>query len=218
MLASTPWLQIPAADYESHMSDVGQSAALRDLFSRVYAATRPARLAILGCTTGSDFAQVDPALTKVAAGLDINPQYIDIARTRWSGSDLTPHLIVGDVLEAELPAGTYDLVHAALLLEYVDPLALLARIHTWLSTDGACSLITQEPSTGLPAVSATRYESLRALAGQLTLRTADEVVSLANRAGFSETSRLALTLPGGKILVSTTFKRARSLAVLKRAT
>jgi hypothetical protein len=32
-----PWLRIPAADYEAHMEAVGQSAALRDLFGRVYA-------------------------------------------------------------------------------------------------------------------------------------------------------------------------------------
>jgi hypothetical protein len=27
-----PWLRIPAADYEAHMTDVGQSQALREIF------------------------------------------------------------------------------------------------------------------------------------------------------------------------------------------
>jgi hypothetical protein len=30
-----PWLRIPAADYEAYMDAIGQSAALRDLFSRL---------------------------------------------------------------------------------------------------------------------------------------------------------------------------------------
>jgi hypothetical protein len=32
-----PWLSIPLADYEGHMEAVGQTAALRRLFSEVYA-------------------------------------------------------------------------------------------------------------------------------------------------------------------------------------
>ena len=66
-----PWLRIPAADYEAHMEAVGQSAALRQLFSSVYRSIKPARLAILGCTTGADFEGVDPAVTAVAAGVSL---------------------------------------------------------------------------------------------------------------------------------------------------
>jgi hypothetical protein len=71
-MEGNPWLRIPAEDYEGHMKAAGQSAALRDLFSVVYAERKPIRLAVLGCTTGSDLQQVDPAVTETVVGVDIN--------------------------------------------------------------------------------------------------------------------------------------------------
>jgi trans-aconitate methyltransferase len=203
-----PWLRIPAADYEAHMAAVGQSAALRDLFARIYAQRRPRRLAVLGCTTGSDLQQIDPIVTELAVGVDVNPAYLAAARTRLSPLGPTLRLIEGDVLSVALPA-PFDLVHAALLLEYVDPLALFARMAAWLSPDGCCSVVTQEPMPHLPAVSASDYASLQLLAGHLTLRSADEVVVLAVRSGLRLLHRLPLDLPAGKRLVAALFERSR---------
>jgi SAM-dependent methyltransferase len=205
-----PWLRIPADDYEAHMSAVGQSAALRDLFGRVYAEVRPARLAILGCTTGSDLELVDPAMTEVVAGVDLNPDYLDIARARWGALGPRLHLVRGDVLQAELPPGPYDLVHAALLLEYVEPNALLRRIHQWLSPDGTCSLVTQDPAPGVGAVSSTGYESLQSLRHLIALRTAEEVAHLADHAGFRLVSRQAVRWPTGKSLTHSIFAKTGS--------
>lgn len=35
-IEGNPWLEIPAEDYESHMATIGQSAVLREFFSKVY--------------------------------------------------------------------------------------------------------------------------------------------------------------------------------------
>lgn len=209
-MSDQPWLEIPAEDYAAHMRAAGQDVALRELFAEVYAETRPARLAVLGCTTGEDLAQVDPRRTSLAVGVDINPVYLAAAaeRLRELGSDL--HLVHGDALSASLPPGPYDLVHAALLLEYVDPAPLFARVHEWLAPAGVFAVITQEPSTEQPAVSETGVASLRALAARMTLRTADEVAALAGPAGFALGERRVVRLPSGKRLVRSLFDKERA--------
>ena len=67
-----PWLRIPADEYEAHMRAVGQDCVLREAFARAVAETRPARVAVLGCTTGEDLAHLDPSRTTLAVGVDIN--------------------------------------------------------------------------------------------------------------------------------------------------
>lgn len=200
-----PWLRIPAGDYDAHMRAAGQSGVLRDLFGQAWARARPRRLALLGCTTCDDLAlfdeRIDARSPELIVGVDINAGYLEIARDRWRALGSRLHLICADVMEAALPPGGYDLAHAALLLEYVDPSALLRRIRGWLSPRGICSLVTQEPSDGVPVVSETGVASLRALAGTMTLRTAVEVARLGAEAGLRVLSQDAISCPGGKRLV-----------------
>jgi hypothetical protein len=200
-----PWLAIPAADYEGHMAAVGQSAALCAIFAELYAARRPRRLAILGCTTASDLAAIDGSITETAIGVDVNPAYLAIARERLRAREPAPQLIEGDVLEVALPARGLDLVHAALLLEYVDPLALFERVRGWLAPGGVCSVVAQEPSADLPAVSATDYVSLRGLDGYMSLRGAAEIAAIAARAGLRIVSRRTVALASGKLLAASRF-------------
>jgi ubiquinone/menaquinone biosynthesis C-methylase UbiE len=203
-------LQIPADDYEAHMNAVGQSAVLRELFAAAYAERRPARLAILGCTTGRDFSHVDPATTELVVGVDVNGDYLERARQRGSALGSRLRLIEGDVLLVDLPAGSFDLVHAALLFEYVEPLALFRRIHRWLSPEGLCSVVTQEPTPDVPAVSRTPYASLQTLHGRMRLRPADELAAVAGHAHLRLRRARAVKLPSGKTLVHSTFDRGAS--------
>ncbi len=204
-----PWLRIPADDYEAHMCSIGQSAVLRDFFCRAYKESSPTRLAILGCTTGSDLRHIDPTVTAMVAGVDINPAYIEIARARFTTLGSRLRLVNGDVMEVDLPAVQFDLVHAALLLEYVEPLSLLRRIHQWLSPEGICSVVTQEPIPGGAEVSSSGFNSLEILAGRMCLRSAEEVVALAAEVGFRLVRQRAMTLPNGKSLVNSIFEKAR---------
>jgi ubiquinone/menaquinone biosynthesis C-methylase UbiE len=208
----SPWLAIPADDYEAHMRAVGQSGALRALFAKVYAERRPARLAVLGCSTGADLQRVDDSITQSTIGVDINPDYLVIAGERLghrlTGAAAGIRLVHGDVLQVALPTGAFELIHAALLLEYVDPRALFARVARWLSPLGTFSVITQEPRDDLPAVSATGYATLATLSGSMILRSAPEVAALAGAAGFGLVGRDAIALPTGKTLVASCFRRA----------
>jgi len=206
-----PWLRIPVADYEAHMEAVGQTTALRGLFSSVYSSIRPRRLAVLGCTTGADFDGIDPAVTGVAAGVDINARYLEVAEKRLAAIGRRVHLVCGDVLKVELPEAPFDLVHAALLLEYLDPAALFRRVHHWLAPSGRFSVVIQARLPGIAAVSSTRYESLQMLSDTMSLRSADEVISVGSREGFVLESSEALELPGGKVLVQMLFKPVSAL-------
>ena len=156
-----PWVHIPAQAYEAHMAEIGQASALRDIFMRAYADTRPRRLLVVGCTTGRDFEVVDPDVTEKSVGVDVNREYLEIARRRLDR--LLPHveLVHGDVLCAALPSAEFDLVHAALLFEYVDPTTLFRRIVEWLAPDGVCSTVTQNPAEGIGSVSETGREPAR---------------------------------------------------------
>jgi SAM-dependent methyltransferase len=202
--AQSPWIGIPAHEYEAHMAAIGQAAALRDVFARVYAATRPRSLLILGCTTGADFELVDPAVTARSVGVDVNDEYLAIARRRLGTS---VELVQGDVLEVTLPSDGFDLVHAALLFEYVDAAALFRRIAAWLGDGGICSTVTQDPVDGVAAVSRTPYASLGTLDGRMTLREHAQVVDAAARAGLACRSRRTVALPHGKRVSVSIFAR-----------
>jgi ubiquinone/menaquinone biosynthesis C-methylase UbiE len=200
-----PWLSIGADDYEGHMRAVGQSAVLRDFFRRVCAERRPTRLAILGCAVGADFEHIDPDDTQLAVGVDINPDYLAIARARFATLGPRMSLIAGDVLRVDLPGAPFDLIHAAMLLEYVDPTALFRRMQQWLAVDGVCSVVTQDPMPGVAPVSTTEYESLRRLTGLIVLRSADEIAGLADQVGLRLIVQRTAATPAGKRLVHSVF-------------
>ena len=190
------------------MEAVGQTAALRELFSAVYRTVRPTRLAVLGCTTGADFEEIDAAVTDVSVGVDINAGYLDAAAQRLAALGRRVHLVCGDVLDVNLALAPFDLVYAALLLEYVNPISLFRRAHQWLSPEGYFSVVTQEPVAGLAAVSGSRYEILQSLSGTMILRSAKEIAVLGSREGFYLQSRRVLELPTRKTLTLQIFQTA----------
>lgn len=198
--AMNPWLNIPLDDYQAHMEAVGQAAVLRSLFGTIYMRVKPQRLAVLGCTSGADFDAIDSSLTEVAVGLDVNPTYLQTAQQRSLGLGRSVEWVCGDVLTAELPQSPFDLIHAALLLEYLDAAALFRRVRHWLMPGAYLSLITQQPIVGLAAVSNTGYESLRSLSATIMLRSAEDIALLAADAGYVVKSKQLVELQTGKVL------------------
>jgi len=87
MTTPNPWTVVPAADYERHMGPQGvdQLAPLSAIFEEVYAAAQPDRLLVLGCATGNGLEHVNPAVTKRIVGVDVNLQYLGVARQRFIG-------------------------------------------------------------------------------------------------------------------------------------
>jgi SAM-dependent methyltransferase len=203
----SPWLRIPAPDYEAHMAEMGQSTALRGIFARVYAEHRPRRVLVLGCTTGKDLALLDPQVTTTAVGIDLSATYLAIARAELAGSEVPVALIEGDVLAVDLEGADFDLVHAALLVEYVDPEALFRRMHDWLAPDGVCCTVSQNRADGIAPVSHSGHASLRVLDGKMSLRDPVQLDAAALRAGLTPESSVEVGLPQGKSFTVATYRK-----------
>ena len=195
-----PWLEIPAGDYEGHMSSppVGQLQMLNRLFKRVLAETQPASAAVLGCATGNGFEHFDPAVTRYILGVDINPSYLEIARQRYSGWEARLELKCADLHTDCFGGRQFDLIHAGLVFEYVDAAVVLAHIYNALKPQGRLSVVLQMPNQGLSAVSQTPYKSLEKLAPAMHLFEKDQFTAITNKAGFKKKTEEIILLPSSK--------------------
>ena len=83
---SNPWLAVPLSEYEQHMSsvEVQQLGALSDLFAEAIGHCRPLSIAVLGIAGGNGLDHIDSSLTARVVGLDLNPQYLEAVRERYS--------------------------------------------------------------------------------------------------------------------------------------
>jgi SAM-dependent methyltransferase len=206
--ADNPWLAIPAADYEGHMGagGVDQLAPLRAIFAELYARVRPARLAVLGCGPGNGLDIVDPAVTRRFAGVDLNADYLSLARERHAQLAPIATWICASADRCDLETSGFDLIHAALLLEYTEPSAVLPRIAGWLAPGGVFSVVLQLPG-GDARISATDFASLQTLSSLMRLVDPDALRELATRVGLVELSSREVPLARGKSFWAATFTR-----------
>lgn len=208
-LSDNPWLQIPAEEYEGHMSSrsVGQLVALADIFGEIYSALKPARVLVLGAATGNGFEHIDPEITSRVVALDINPEYLELARarhaTRLTGLELVPN----DVAYATFDEGSFDLVLAALFLEYVDVESCLRKTAKWIAPGGYLEVILQLPGPEKSSVSDTRFQSLKLLEGSMRLIPTIELQTMARVVGLQSTGSRRVGLPGGKAFHVESFVR-----------
>jgi SAM-dependent methyltransferase len=204
-----PWLDIPEADYVGHMAGaaVGQRQALNAIFRATLARYAPARLLVLGCSTGNGFEHIDPQVTADVTGIDINAAYLDTVRAEHEGRGFRLHLECGDLAHHPLPAGRFDCVHAALVLEYLDWARLVPRVVPSLQPGGTLSVVLQVPSPTAPAVSRTAYSSLLRL--ENIFRFVDPIAlrDVAAGEGLALDAGLTVPLPQGKKFEVLYFRR-----------
>ncbi|HSM91639.1 MAG TPA: class I SAM-dependent methyltransferase [Anaeromyxobacteraceae bacterium] len=153
MSTPNPWTVVPAIDYEAHMGPAGadQLAPLSQLFQEVYLSAQPDRLLAVGCSTGNGLEHVDPSITRRAVGVDVNLQYLGIARQRFFHLGPALELYCSELEKFRQAPGSFDLVHAALVLEYVQPEVAVRRFAEWLAPGGTCSVVVQLPGGDAPA-------------------------------------------------------------------
>jgi SAM-dependent methyltransferase len=196
MPAQNPWLSIPAADYEGHMEAVQQAGPLHAAFAAVYGDLQPRRVAVLGCGPGGGLEVVDPGRTQRLVCVDLNAQYLALARQRHPAlAGITDWRCAA--IEACEFADSFDLIHAALLLEHVDPAVVVPRVARWLSPGGVLSVVLQLPGTEA-AVSPTPFTSLGQLSGRMHLVPPEQLCALAAREGLALRSGAEIPLPRGK--------------------
>lgn len=207
--ARSPWLDVPLADYESHMSlpAIAQADFVARRFADVLHRFRPESVAVIGCAGGNGFDRIDPAVTKRTVGVDLNPGYIATASARWLGRIPGLEFHVADVESDPLPFAAVDLIHAALLFEYVAMTEALRNLALASRPGGRLVAVLQRPSPTMPEVTPSPYTSLQALAPIMRLVPPDDLAARAAAVGFVLESSQIEALPSGKDFVVQVYLR-----------
>jgi SAM-dependent methyltransferase len=212
MTPKNPWTEIPLADYEGHMSlpSVRQAQMLDAVFARDLRAYAPESVAVLGCAGGGGFRHMVSSPVKRVVGVDINPLYLAELRNRLGAAIPGLELVCGDLLDAPVNFPPVQLVHAALVFEYVDPARLLSRIREWLLPDGMLTAVLQLPSEKMAAITPTPFTSLSRLAPFMKLVPPAIFEAHAGNTGLVEESGEVVTPGTGKEFYVGRFRRVGS--------
>ncbi len=193
-----PWLDIPLADYEAHMAlpYVGQARLLSDIFGGALDEYAPRSVAVLGCAGGNGFERI-PRTVERAVGVDINPNYIERALSRFSGRIPALELFAGDVQTDEFAFAPVELVFAGLLFEYVDAAKVLAKIRSMICNKGTLVVVLQLPGA-VAEITPSPCAALGALAPLMRLVPPEKLRELAEWLGYRQADARIAEAPGGK--------------------
>ena len=208
MRDANPWTTIPAADYEGHMGSGGtdQTRVLADCFAAAYRAVRPRALAVLGCGPGTGLEAVDLAITHRLVAIDVNAEYVALARTRHARLAPVTEWICDPVETCTFAPASFDLVHAGLFFEYVDLDVVGALVTRWLAPGAALSVVLQLPG-GDAVISPTAYPSLNRLASIMRLVPPEALVAALSPHGLGLEEAREIPLPRGKRFLAACFRR-----------
>lgn len=209
---TNPWLSIPAEEYDLHLShpSVRQREFLDAEFASVLEEIKPRSIALLGCATGGGLDCVDPQVTRRITAVDLNPDYVQETQRRYSKRLPQLEVIRADLEDCELDPLAYELIHCALVFEYVDPAVVLERISRWLTADGVVVIVLQRESPKQQAVSNTGCESLKLLEPLMKLHEPKDIVEQAARFGLHQIMSTVEQLESGKEFYIGKFTRHRA--------
>ena len=206
---SNPWLDIPLADYEGHMSSAGvrQLTALAELFDRALTLARPESVTVLGVAGGNGLEKINQSVTKRIVGVDINQQYLDEVQRRFSSlAGLELHCL--DLAGPDFSLAPTALVHAALIFEHTGLDPALQNALSLVAPGGRFSVVLQLPCETEQGVSATNYPSIQKLKHHFELIDTAEFQHLLQQAGFHLIEQEIQPLPSGKALCFCMFENA----------
>ena len=195
-----PWLDIPEGDYVGHMSSptVNQRSVLSRLMGDALESVRPRTMLVLGCSTGNGLEHVNPEVTTHVTVVDLNPAYLLRLGERFPNPGFELDVRCADLADVVLEREAFDLVHAGLVLEYLEWPLLLPRVATTLKAGGVLSVVLQLPSASSPAVTPTTFVSLRSLETLFRFVEPGALIEAARGEGLTLRNRRAELLPAGK--------------------
>lgn len=195
-----PWLHVVQDDYIGHMTspNVNQRPLLNRLIRDELSLSRPHSLLVIGCSTGNGLEHIDPAVTSRVDCIDINPAFVQSLKDRFSPSPFTLSVHCIDVSHFAFAADAYNLIHAALIFEYIEWQRLLPRIVRSLAPGGVLNVVIQLPSASAPAVTPTKYTRLLALESVFHFVDAVSLITHAGNAGVTLDRRFREPLPSDK--------------------
>ena len=204
-----PWLNVPLADYENHMSSAGveQSAALSELFADALAHCLPKSVAVIGIAGGNGLDRVDSSVTRRIVGIDINPAYLDAVRQRY-GQMPGLELMCADLNERFDGCRPVQLVHAALVFEHAGTGSCLDNVLSLVADGGSLSVVLQLPSETAPGVSKSQFASMQILSAGFTMIDPARLRATIEARGFHIVRESRRDLPAGKAFWMGIFARA----------
>jgi SAM-dependent methyltransferase len=195
-----PWLDIPEDDYVGHMSSptVNQRRVLSRLLDDALESVRPRTMLVLGCSTGNGLEHVNPDVTSRVAVVDLNPAYLRRLGERFPNPGFELDIRCADLADVVLERQAFDLVHAGLVLEYVEWPSLLPRVATTLRSGGVLSVVLQLPSASSPAVTPTPFVRLQSLESLFRFVEPAAFVEAAHGERLALSNRRTESLSAGK--------------------
>jgi SAM-dependent methyltransferase len=196
---NNPWLEVPLSDYEAHMAlpTVAQAEMLAAQFSDLLRMFSPESVAVIGCAGGNGFDRI-PSVTKRVVGVDINPDYIASASSRYQGNIPGLELHVADIQSAPLAFDPVDLIFAALVFEYVSLPPSLSNMSRVCRPGGRLVSVLQQPLPHGHAVSPSPFRSVHVLAPIMHLIPPAEFSGCAASSGFALESEKRMVLESRK--------------------
>jgi ubiquinone/menaquinone biosynthesis C-methylase UbiE len=207
--SENPWLKIPIVDYVGHMSDshVLQYQMLNTIFKHAYHIKQPNNLLIIGVSDGNGLEHIPKQMTTKTIALDINPEYIKIARRRFQKVLPQCDFVCEDVENYKFPLDHFDMVHAALIFEYVEYPEIITKIAQSLTVGGVLSTVIQMENENISKISKTIYKSLQNLESIMKIVDIDEFRTCAAKNGLLNVRSEIIEPCGGKSFYFGIFER-----------
>ena len=153
---ASPWFAVPLADYERHMTVLGQLPFLARVFGETVRQCGARSVLVAGCAGGNGFDQVNESVRLI--GVDLLPEYLEDAARRYPRATF----IAADLTRDAIPCDPVDLVHAALVFEHCGLEGALDNCKRLVAPGGWLSVVLQLPVEAA-AVAATGVESIQTL-------------------------------------------------------
>jgi hypothetical protein len=204
-----PWLSIPLAEYEGHMSlpEIGQAEMLAGELEFAVREHSPKSIAVVGCAGGNGLERLIESGIERLVGIDINAAYVETVRSRFRSRIPGLELHVADIQSVLPHIASVDLIFAALILEYVDVPMTMRAFQKLCVPDGALVVTLQAASPNVEKTSPSPYKSIQLLAPAMRLLDHGDVQEQGFASGFSLASSRVLSLRSGKDFVVLCFRK-----------
>ncbi len=208
-----PWLEIPLADYERHMSApaVAQAEMLADVLRGLAERYRPRSLAVLGTAGGNGLDGIDPRVTERVVAVDIHPEYLETCGARHAARFAEFEPVHCDLNMGAPFAEPVELVYAALILESLDVDAFLDYTPGLVTEGGRIAFVFQEPHAH-GAITDSGVTSLQALKNAHATVDVAAVVDDLMAQGMSLGERRSMVAAGGKSFTLLTMQQRKNVA------
>jgi SAM-dependent methyltransferase len=195
-----PWIRIPAGDYEGHMNlpGVAQTDFLNGIFNSALCKHDATSVALLGCATGNGLENIQCESTKYLTVIDINPEFIEILKTKYGHLESILEPVCADLKNYKLKEKSFTLIFAGLIFEYLEYQSLLESISSALTSKGVLVCVLQLPSENISAISESPFQSLKQLQPIMKLVSPEQFLSAAEKFGLKPFDQKIETLPSGK--------------------